>query len=154
MFGRLSISFCFNDRLYNRPVRKLAIFSILLIISCFSAFIYSPVTEANCIPPPEGVVGWWPGDGDTHDAQRGNPGVLRDGVVYSPGFVDQGFQFNGINSYVEIPNAPDLEDVQEDSFTVEAWYKPFSRPTGSGTDNNAHHGILRDPGDFCCPFEI
>jgi hypothetical protein len=30
----------------------------------------------NCLQPPAGLVGWWPGDGNANDIQDGNNGTL------------------------------------------------------------------------------
>ncbi len=29
-----------------------------------------------CVPPPSGLVSWWPGDGDAADIQGANDGTL------------------------------------------------------------------------------
>src|SRR5438477_340163 len=39
------------------------------------------VAEAaqSCTPPPSGMVGWWPGDGNADDIQGSNSGTLKSG---------------------------------------------------------------------------
>jgi hypothetical protein len=47
------------------------------------------------------------------------------------------------DSYVEIPNSATLEKVQDDSYTLCAWFTPLSVPPGVAADaNNAAHGIM------------
>jgi hypothetical protein len=47
------------------------------------------------------------------------------------------------DAYVEIPNSATLEKVQENSYTLCAWFTPLSVPPGTADDaNNAAHGIM------------
>ncbi len=49
--------------------------------------------------------------------------------------------------YLEIPNSPSLENVQESNYSISAWYKPdFIPQGGAGGDYDAYHGILIKPG--------
>ena len=44
--------------------------------------------------------------------------------------------------YIEIPNSATLENVQENDYTLAAWFRADSTPPGSGSDNDANYGIL------------
>jgi uncharacterized protein (TIGR03437 family) len=57
-------------------------------------------TSGNCIPPPAGMVGWWPGDGNANDIQGANPGTLQNGATFAAGQVGQAFSFDGTDDYV------------------------------------------------------
>ena len=70
------------------------------------------------IQAPDGLVAWWPGDGNANDIIGGNHGTLRNGATFAPGMVGQAFSFDGSGTYVNIPDSPSL-DVP--SITVAAW---------------------------------
>ena len=73
-----------------------------------------------CAPiPSDGLVVWLPGDGNTNDFLSHS--VTYSGPGYVPGRVNQAFDFDGKTSEVSIPDSPDLDQV---SFTVEAWVFP------------------------------
>ena len=72
-------------------------------------------------PTPDGLVGWWPGDGDAMDiTANANHGTITGDGTYVPGMVDQAFSFNGAG-FVEIPHDPSLNLNQ---FTFELWVNP------------------------------
>src|SRR5213080_193555 len=52
-----------------------------------------------CIPPPAGVVAWYPGDGNASDTQ-GHNGTLQGGATFTAGKVGQAFSLDGVNDYV------------------------------------------------------
>jgi hypothetical protein len=74
-----------------------------------------------CLPPPSGLVSWWQGEGDQVDRVGGNNGFLTNGATFAAGEDGQGFSFNGIHSFVEIPDSPSLSFTND--FSIELWYK-------------------------------
>ena len=72
-----------------------------------------------CVPPPAGLVSWWPGDGHTDDITDDNPGVLMNGAAFGTGMVDQAFSLDGVNDLVEVPDSPNLKI--SGSITIDAW---------------------------------
>src|SRR5690349_21751738 len=40
-----------------------------------------PARAANCLPPPPGLVAWWPGEGDAKDLIGANDGTLQGGAL-------------------------------------------------------------------------
>jgi hypothetical protein len=99
----------------NKPF--LMLLPVVLAGSINSAF-------ANCTPPPMGMVGWWPGDGDTTDVVNGNNGVVVGSVSYSdPGMVDEAFSMDG--GHVQV--ARDLL-LEPEAVTVDAWVKASGTP--------------------------
>ena len=71
-------------------------------------------------------VSWWRGEGDANDSWDDNDGVLMNGATFSTGRVGQAFQLDGLDDWVMIPSAPNLNFGTED-FTVCLWVN-FAEP--------------------------
>ena len=87
------------------------------------------------IPPPPGMVVWWPGDGNAEDIIDGNDGTLVGGAGFAPGLVGQAFSFDAsLDSGVIVPNGANLNMTE--AITLDAWIKPSSFP-------NAYPAVVR-----------
>jgi len=75
----------------------------------------------NCNPPPVGMVGWWPGDGNGTDLVEGDTAVGADGATFAPGLIGQAFALDGLSSYFSAPDDPELNPTA--AITVSAWVK-------------------------------
>jgi len=75
--------------------------------------------DVECTTPPDNMVSWWPGDGDANDIVDGNNGTEY-GATYAAGRVDQAFSFDGVDDYVEVPDADNLDVSNE--LTIDAWF--------------------------------
>ncbi len=77
-----------------------------------------------CVPPPSGLIAWYPGDGTANDIQGPTfeNGTLVNGATYGTGKVGQAFSFNGVNQEVQVPDSAVL-DLTTD-FTFDAWVNP------------------------------
>jgi alpha-tubulin suppressor-like RCC1 family protein len=71
-----------------------------------------------CNPPPSGLVGWWPGEGNANDSVGTNNGTLVGGATFANGKVGLGFRLDGTNGYVQIPDSDALKPA---NVTIEAW---------------------------------
>jgi uncharacterized repeat protein (TIGR01451 family) len=95
----------------------------------------SPASLAaqTCLPPPPGIIAWWPFDeasGTTvNDIAGNNPGVYVNSPVPVPGEVGEALSFNGTN-YVGVVNSP-LWALGSEDFTIEFWANFSSPPGGS-----------------------
>ena len=74
-----------------------------------------------CVPPPPGIAGWWPAEGNANDLVGTDNGMVLTGITFVPGFVGQAFNFDGTNGAVIVPGSSTLS-VQD--LTVEAWIFP------------------------------
>jgi len=77
-----------------------------------------------CVPPPQGMISWWTGDGTTLDYFGLNNGPTASPVSYAAGEVADAFSFNG-SQYVQVPRSPSLEPAQ---ITVDAWVNATGSP--------------------------
>src|SRR5215470_16337805 len=89
------------------------------------------IEAASCTPAATGLIGWWPGDGTANDVAGGYNGTLQGGASASaPGLDGSAFNFDGTNSFVQIPDAPALRPT---NLTIEAWVRLSSLDSaGSG----------------------
>jgi len=84
---------------------------------------------AECVQPPLGLIGWWPGDGNANDIVDGNHGTLQGGASFGTGLVGQAFSFDGIDDFVQVPDS-DLWAFTSD-FAIEMWVNFNSDPGGT-----------------------
>lgn len=75
----------------------------------------------KCVAPPEGLVSWWPGDGNANDIADGNDGLLEGDATYDGGMVGQAFSFDGDGDYVRVPRAANLDVGAQ--LTIHLWMK-------------------------------
>lgn len=91
-----------------------------------------PAIAQECVPPPPGMVGWWPGDGNADDIADANDGRLEGGATFTAGQVGEAFLLDGIDDAVDLGNASNLH-VSSGDFTVDAWviFNALSHPPGA-----------------------
>jgi len=77
-----------------------------------------------CVPPPSGLVSWWPGNGNATDVVGNNQGTLSGGASYVAGEVGQAFSFDGVDDQASFGNTVGNFDTND--FTVEFWLKTTS----------------------------
>jgi hypothetical protein len=70
---------------------------------------------------PAGLVALWPGDGDANDSVGGNNGTLSGNATFGEGKSGQAFSLDGVNSFVKIPQSPNLNLA--DQITISFWMK-------------------------------
>jgi hypothetical protein len=131
-FGRSRL--VWSGGLPSRVVRA----SACVAVGLFCLLFAFRACSADCVSPPAGLVGWWPGQGNADDIAGTNNGVLEGGVAFATGEVGQAFSFNGTNSYVEVPDSPTLRLTNE--LTIEFWVRR--------QDLEANDVIVEKGGDF------
>ena len=117
---------CVNDSLANAfygSIDELSIYDqalpaseIQAIYNAGSAGKCITNSQANCTPPPPGLVSWWRAEDNTLDWTGGNNGTIDGGVTYGPGEVGETFVLNGNNCGVEVGSPTNL---QLQNFTLE-----------------------------------
>ncbi len=109
--------------------RGMAVAAGLLVAVCC---VLPLPAQTGCVPPPSGLVGWWPGDGHTYDLAGSHNAAPQNGAGYGSGKVLQGFSLDGSSGWVAVEmNAP------TSAYTLEAWVKlagpSFNRGNGWNT---------------------
>ena len=128
-----------DDGTTMRKFRMNQHFSVAAKVCLRVAFVIAFLSTAAgahaqlCLPPTNGLVGWWPGDGNGRDIIGTNNGILMGGATANtPGFVGQSFHFDGTNGFVQVPNAPELNPAE---LTVECWVRFDSLDAPGNTGN-------------------
>ena len=98
---------------------------LLMILSNYAS-------AQTCVQAPSGLVGWWPGDNNANDIAGINHGTLQNGATFSSGMVSQAFTLDGVDDFVEIPDASSLHIPG--SLSVDAWIR-ISALSGLGLWN-------------------
>jgi hypothetical protein len=87
----------------------------------------------SCLPAPPDLVGWWPGEGNADDFAGTNNGTLLGGATASTaGMAGLAFAFDGTNSFVQVPDSPELNPA---NLTLEGWVL-FSALDSAGLGNS------------------
>jgi hypothetical protein len=81
---------------------------------------------AGCVPPPSGLVNWWPGEGNAVDSVGGNNGTLEGGVTYTNGDVGQAFNFDGASGFISTASL--ITNPQ--TFTLSLWFRTTTTQGG------------------------
>ena len=102
---------------------KLPIFFCFLLATWPVAFA---ADAPPCVPPPAGLVAWFPGEGNANDVLGVNNGTLQGGATFAKGEVGQAFSLNGGGAYVLIPASASLSPT---SLTIEGWFN-FASSSG------------------------
>jgi hypothetical protein len=74
----------------------------------------------NCVPPPVGLTGWWPADGNAEDIVSSMDGELLRDATIGPGMVGEAFVLDGEGDYIEVPDDP-LLNFGTGDFTIDLW---------------------------------
>jgi hypothetical protein len=85
--------------------------SILTTFVCVLMSQVSDTQAQSCLLPPAGLVAWWRGEGEATDTVGTNHGTLINGATFASGEVGQAFSLDGIDDYIEVPNAPALNRI-------------------------------------------
>lgn len=92
-----------------------------------------------CVPPPAGLVGWWPADGNAKDRVGGNDGTFAG--TYAPGMIGSAFSITS-TSYVSVPTNGALN--QTAAMSIEVWFQrsmtfgnadPLVKKAGEGAES-------------------
>ena len=97
---------------------KKIIFCFLL---CFLS-IGSLIAQVPSYVPTNGLVGWWPFNGNANDESgNGNHGLVKGASLAEDRCKrrNAAYEFNGIDNFIEVANSESLSNVE--SITMSAW---------------------------------
>jgi hypothetical protein len=105
------------------------LFAILTMLLCHGTMNASELgltdTSTNpppaAVPAPEGIVGWWRGEGNDVDIPSDPSGMGTNAVTYGPGKVGNGFSFDGVNTTLYAIASPVLNIGPNQNFSIEGW---------------------------------
>ncbi len=92
-----------------------------LLLAGAGLFLPRGDARADCTPTPPGLVSWWRGEGNAVDVVGGNDGTVNGGTTYAAGEAGQAFNFNGVNGFVQVPDAPTLDFPSNSPMSIELW---------------------------------
>jgi hypothetical protein len=89
----------------------------MIVIGMMSAAL-----AQTCVEPPDDMLGWWPGDGNTNDIQGTNDGTWVGEASYDPGVVGLAFSVEAEDGHVVVPHDDSLA-VGDGELTVDFWVR-------------------------------
>jgi hypothetical protein len=79
----------------------------------------TPAAAQICVPPPSGMIAWWPGDRNSNDIVGGRHGQPVGSATFVPGMVGGAFSFDG-NGWIEVADDP-IWTLGNNDFTIDLW---------------------------------
>jgi tRNA A-37 threonylcarbamoyl transferase component Bud32 len=124
----------------KHPILLLATLCIILVLAFAGWFVFHPkgqpianapkakahllLARLSRITAETGLVCWWKADGDALDSAGNHHGTLMNGVNFDSGIEGQAFRFNGLDTYVSVPDDPAWAFGTND-FSIALWAKMF-----------------------------
>ena len=109
-------------------MQKLSILLIASFVTLLGLFnVFSPMQQSfaqtpSCVPPPSGMVSWWPGDGNANDLSgNGNHGSTTLG--FAAGFIGQAFNDSNSDSGVGVSHSATMN--HNGSYAIDGWFFPI-----------------------------
>ncbi|MFO0969304.1 MAG: LamG-like jellyroll fold domain-containing protein [Gemmataceae bacterium] len=100
--------------------------------------IYASANEGKGpLTTPTDAVSWWKAEGNASDSSGANSGALTNGATTAPGRIGQAFSFDGVDDYVSVPNAANLNPTS--AISVDAWVSVSSTGTFQYFVNKFNH---------------
>ncbi len=120
----------------RKPLVSIIAIISLLFLSCFMNI--GPNAQTVYASTTDGLVGYWKFDEGTgttvsDSSGNGNTGTLVNNPQWVEGKQGSALNFNGVNSYV---NIPDSESLRVQSLTLSVWIYMTERPYQHGTTHS------------------
>jgi hypothetical protein len=115
-----------SDHYSMRTTIKVRLLQLALAVVAPSCLYLLPASTCfgDCIEAADGLVAWWPAEGNAYDSVNLNVGTFGGGTNFVSGRVGRAFSFNGTNAFINVPASASLNVGAGGSFTIEAWINP------------------------------
>jgi hypothetical protein len=100
-------------------MKRIVLILIVIISLVTAANVVVVEAKTGSVPPPSGMISWWPGDGNAQDIIGGNNGTLQNGATFAAGKVAQAFSLDGNDDLILVPDSPSLNPTS--GITLDAW---------------------------------
>jgi hypothetical protein len=100
-----------------------------LLMTIFSILGLATISFGQTVPsyiPSNGLVGWWPFNGNANDESgNGNNGTVNGTILTTDrfGIVNKAFYFNGSTDIITVPNSGTISLGGTNQLSVQAWAK-------------------------------
>lgn len=101
-----------TTRLLNGVLALALVLTVLVGVLSFADIVLADASN--------GLVSWWPANGNADDVWARNSGILMNGATFGTGMTRQAFQLDGVDDWVMVPTAPNLNFGTGD-FTICLW---------------------------------
>ncbi|MFM1915611.1 MAG: hypothetical protein RLZZ531_1280 [Bacteroidota bacterium] len=135
-----------------------------IITLTFLSFFGLTHAQIPSYVPSNGLVGWWPFNGNANDESgNGNNGTVNGATLTTDRFgnVNVAYQFNGVSEYIEVPHSQSLAITGD--LTISLWkksqgnlgnYETFVNKRSSQSNWNFSFGASYYYGVGGCPQEV
>jgi uncharacterized repeat protein (TIGR02543 family) len=127
----------------NRPTKMgqdFGLFACAVVAIALATLLTVSASSAQCVPPPSGLISWWPGESTANDIVGTNNGTLQNGATFTTGRVGQAFSFDGVDDYFQAPT--EGLPTGNSNRTLELW---VNSDAFSSNDVWAGYGIFGNP---------
>lgn len=83
--------------------------------------------------PADGLVGWWPFNGNANDESgNGNDGTVNGATLTTDrdGNANSAYSFDGVNDYIEVAHSSTIDFADEQTMTLSYWFTIDELPPG------------------------
>ncbi len=109
-----------------KPMKHL----LTLTLLCFGLMAQAQIPS---YVPTNGLVGWWPFNGNANDESgNGNHGTVNGATLAADRFGNAGkaYSFDGVNDWISVKDTLDYYDLTS-NFTLSSWFNLVSMPVNS-----------------------
>lgn len=97
----------------------------------------------QCVEAPSGIASWYPANGNAFDIVGKNNGLWVNGASYASAEIGQGFLFDGVSNYVQLPDNMfpfPTNGVGDQAFSLELWFETTTDGVILGQQNSPAFG--------------
>ena len=123
------------------------------LIAALLFFASSAFAQGPSYVPSNGLIGWWPFNGNANDESlNGNNGSVNGATLTTDrhGNINSAYTFNGVNNFISVSGASAV--TYSSGITISCWYKStIAGPSSAqflvakGSDNIQPHRGINSP---------